>query len=641
MRASDNALPPPVLRLNSREMTPTPRPAHPDVAPRVRAELVRMGYDDLPPGLLATVLVSAGLTWVVARDHQDTHAWLWLAVMVLSVLLRAADYTWFRRSRAALAALAQWERRFIAGAAFTALGWGYAGWAFFPEMSSAEHSLLILVLAGMTAGATRSLSPVLRACHAFQGLALLPLIARFFMSEQLVHVVMGALACAYTAFLMAMASSYQRHVRNALSLSFQHEQLVAELQQKQHDTDTLNLGLTEEISRRKQIESELRSAKERAEAANQAKGEFLATMSHEIRTPMNGVLGMLDLLKSTPLTPAQRDQVETASTSADALLRILNDILDFSRIETGRIEFEHIPFRPTELAEGVMALLRPRAAVKSLNLQLETNLEAAFQVLGDPTRLRQVLINLVGNAIKFSEQGEVSLKLEGRGDDYGILHLTIDVRDTGIGMTEQTRANLFQPFMQADSSMSRRYGGSGLGLAISQKLVERMGGAIAVQSTPGRGSLFRFTINFPIFSKDLPSSQVRPETTAKPGLTGRVLVVEDDLVNQRVVSMMIERVGLECVVVSDGLTALAEIERGKCDLVFMDCQLPGIDGFETTRRARTFLAGRPLPIVALTANARPEDRAACLAAGMDDFLSKPIRSHELRDCLQRWIAAKT
>ncbi|WP_438482773.1 ATP-binding protein [Oleiharenicola lentus] len=613
------------------ELTPT------DIAPRVRAELVRMAYDALPSGLVATALVSTGLAWTVAYSHSGHEAWIWLAFVLVAAAGRYGHCLTYRKAPVSYEQARRGEIWFIIGVVFTALGWAYAGWSFLPQLNETERSVLILVLAGMTAGATHSLAPVVVASWVFQIVALMPLIARFFLGGELVQVITGTLATAYLFFLFTMSRSYHRHVSNALRLSFQHEQLVAELQQKQTDTVTLNQGLTEEISRRKHIESELRSAKERAENANQAKGEFLATMSHEIRTPMNGVMGMLDLLKSTSLTPAQREQVETAASSADSLLRILNDILDFSKIETGRIEFETIPFHADQLADEVVQLLRSRAEAKSLTLTLAANESAQLKVIGDPTRLRQVMMNLVGNAIKFSEQGEVSLKLDGRRDDYGMLHLTVDVRDTGIGMTEETRANLFQPFMQADSSMSRRFGGSGLGLAISQKLVERMGGAIAVQSTLGRGSLFRFTISFPIVAKEATAAPFPVANAARSTMTGRILVVEDDMVNQRVVLMMLERMGLQCRVVGDGPTALQAIQESPWDLVFMDCQLPGIDGFETTRRARAYLAGRPLPIVALTANARPEDRAACHAAGMDDFLSKPMRTADLRACLERWL----
>jgi signal transduction histidine kinase len=610
-------------------MEPRPAAAGPGTALRVRAELLRLGYSDLPASMAATLIVAFGLAWVTANADKSIHAWAWFGGMSLLTILRLLNVRGYLGETDPLATTDRWQRHFTLGAVVTGLGWGYAAWMFFPTLGQAERSLLVLVLAGITAGGTRSLGPVLPACWSFQFLTLLPLAARFFLSGDPVQVTMGLLSFFYAAFLAAMARSFHRSLSDSLRLGFDYAVLVGELQQKKLQAEELNRGLTEEIARRRQVEAELRAAMERAEAASRTKSEF--------RTPMNGVLGMLDLLKTTPINAAQREQVETAASSADALLRLLNDILDFSKIETGRLEFETIPFRPAALAEEVVSLLQPRAAAKSLSLVFTANPAAASCVLGDPTRLRQVLFNLVGNAVKFSERGQVSLRLTGAPGPGASLQLTVEVEDTGIGMTEDTRAHLFQPFMQADSSMSRRYGGSGLGLAISQKLVERMGGGITVQSTLGRGSVFGFSVPFPLAPEPSVAAGQVASAIAPQSFHGRILVVEDDRVNQRVITLMLERMGLECLVVSDGLTALTVLAQGHWDLVFMDCQLPDIDGFETTRRARAQLAGQPLPISALTANVRAEDRAACLAAGMDDFVPKPIRSDALREVLARWL----
>jgi signal transduction histidine kinase len=620
-------------------MEPRPAATGADIAARVRSEQLRLGYNDLPSGMVATLAVAAGLAWVVSRHQAPLHPWSWFGIMSGMIVLRLLNVRWFLGAPDTPETMARGESRFTLGALLTGLGWGYAGWMFFPLMNEAEHSVLVLVLAGITAGATRSLSPVLRACWFFQIFTLLPLTVRFALGTETVQVVMGVLASFYTLFMVAMARSYHRSLSDSLRLGFEHAVLAGELQQKQQQVEETNRGLTAEITRRQRVETELLAAKDHAEAASRTKSEFLATMSHEIRTPMNGVLGMLDLLKTTPINATQRELVETAANSADSLLRLLNDILDFAKIETGRLGFEQIPFRASDLTEDVASLLRPRASAKSLRLTFTTNPAAGATILGDPTRVRQVLLNLVGNAIKFSERGEVTIRLNGAPGAGANLRLTMEVTDTGIGMNEETQANLFQPFVQADSSMSRRFGGSGLGLAISQKLTERMGGRIEVQSTLGQGSTFRFSADFPLAPEQkMMAAQVATAITPQ-SFTGRVLVVEDDKVNQRVITLMLERLGLQCLVVADGHTALEVLAQGHWDLVFMDCQLPDIDGYETTRRARAFLAGQTLPIIALTANVRDEDRAACLAAGMDDFVSKPIRTEALRGILARWLPA--
>ncbi len=604
---------------------------------RAEAELVRQGYSDLPAGMGTTFFCSTGLAWVVAEGHAYPAAWFWLAIMNTLIAARTATIYLYRRGERGPGSHHVWKNLFTAGAIVTGLGWGYAAWVFYPILGDLELSLLILVIAGITAGATRSLGPVLVACVGFQFTSLLPLIVRALLAEAIAQKMMGGLAILYLAFLVLMARSYHHTLGKSLRLGFESAALADELKEKQIQEQALNRELSGEVAQRRQAETELRAAIERAEAASQAKSEFLATMSHEIRTPMNGILGMLDLLNTTTLTPAQREQVETAANSADALLRILNDILDFSKIDSGRLDLESTPFRPARVTEDLLVLLRPRAAAKSVELRFTANADARTRVLGDPMRFRQILANLVGNAVKFSDHGSVEVELKGTETANGEVQLTVNVRDHGIGMTEAVRAQLFEPFQQGDSALNRKYGGAGLGLALSQRLVQAMGGRISVQSEPGQGSDFAFALTLPLAKERNTAVPFAVNTTLPRHFDARILVVEDDQINQRVITLMLQRLGLQCQVVPEGQAALNALEAGTWDLVFMDIQLPGIDGLETTRRARLMLGAKELPIVALTANARAEDRAACMAAGMDDFLVKPVRTEALQTCLARWL----
>jgi signal transduction histidine kinase len=608
---------------------------------RAEAELVRQGYSDLPAGMGTTFFCSVGLAWVVAEGHAEPRAWFWLAVMNALVLARTTTIFLYRRRDRGPGEHEAWLRLFTIGAILTGIGWGYAAWVFYPILGDLELSLLILVIAGITAGATRSLGPVLPACLGFQLVSLGPLIVRALQAEAIAQTVMGVLAIFYLVFLILMARSYHQTLGHSLRLGFESAALADRLAEQQAQTAALNRELSAEVAQRRAAETELRAAIARAETASQAKSEFLATMSHEIRTPMNGILGMLDLLNTAALSPAQREQVETAATSADALLRILNDILDFAKADRGRLDLESIPFRPARIADDIIALLTPRAAAKTVELRINANAAANTRVLGDPTRFRQVLTNLIGNAVKFSDHGSVEVDLSGTETSDDRLQLAVRVRDQGIGMDEPTRAQLFEPFQPGDSALNRRHGGAGLGLALSQKLVQAMGGSIEVRSEPGQGSDFAFSLSLPL-AKERDTALPYALTTNLPRhFDARILLVEDDKINQRVVTLMLQRLGLQCHVVPEGQAALDAIEAGPWDLVFMDLQLPGIDGLETTRRARLMPNGRELPIVALTANARAEDRAACTAAGMDDFIAKPVRSDVLQTCLVRWLHPAT
>jgi two-component system, sensor histidine kinase len=612
-----------------------PTRAAPDL--RVEGELVRLAYQDLTLGLLATCLVALAIAWVVAPTHEAALVWGWLAGMVALSVVRYFNIRRFKSRRRDDADAAAWAGWFVAGAVTSGLGWGAAGWFFYPHLPPTASAFLIFCLSGMTAGATRSLSPLVRACWMFQIFAQLPLVTQFFLSGESIQYLMGGLSIVYLTLLLAMARSFQQTLTSSLRNGFAHADVVTTLTSEQERTQQLNRDLRAENEHRQRIEVELREARDRAENESHAKSEFLATMSHEILTPMNGVMGMLELLKGTPLSPPQREQVDTAASSAENLLRMLNDILAFSKMETGQMDLEATPFLPQKLIEEVVELMRPRASAKSVALLLQAESASDARVLGDATRFRQVVLNLVSNAIKFTPQGSVELTLITSPEPGRKLRIILEVCDTGPGLSEDMRAKLFEPFSQADSSMSRRHGGAGLGLAISQKLMQRMGGKISVESRSSQGSRFTLTLVLPVAGGSTKATPLSLGSTEPLLFQGRILVVEDDRVNQRVITLMLERLGLQCHVVENGLTALEVLRQGTWDLVFMDCQLPGLNGFETTRQAIALLGDRTPPIIALTANVRPEDREACRAAGMADFLGKPVRVDGLRACLSRWL----
>jgi signal transduction histidine kinase len=576
--------------------------------------------------------------WVMLLWNKLPHLVLsvWLGMMALLFLFRTiVTYTRLydlERKQFYVEIARRW---YIMAVLITGAGWGITSTLMFPN-DQLEQTVLAFILAGVAASGV-TLSNVAWVYSGFVALALVPLMVRLFYIGGEVYYALSAMTGLF--MLVMIMAVYRMYLASsdALRLEYTNEELIQNLTEAGVELEHMNTELTEEIDYVKRMEQELKQARDKAEEMSQAKGEFLANMSHEIRTPMNGVIGTLQLLADTHLEDSQKDYVNTAHKSAQALLTILNDILDLSKIEAGKLNIELIPLDIRDIVNDLVTLHAMGAQEKGVSLSADIDGEIPQVLKGDPTRIRQILANLVSNALKFTDEGSVKVhlklqSLEGRQAD-----IRFEVEDTGVGIEKDIKDRLFEEFTQADGSTTRKYGGTGLGLAIVKQLVEIMHGEFGVDSTPGEGSTFWFRLPLEVSDEQVISAPKEELVESQHQLRGRILLVEDNPINQMVASKMLEKLGLDIILAGNGQEAIETLESEHIDAVLMDCQMPVLDGFAATRQIREQGRFVALPIIAMTANVMEGDRDKCIDAGMNDYIGKPVVAADLRKTLERWL----
>ena len=617
------------------------------VADRVFNAQVEQLYRLAPQSLVFSLVAAALVYWLLFGAIPEERLLVWMLFAVLLNVGRLIMVRAHSQDRDAVLHTELWARRFWIGSLLNGCVWGLCGSLLMPRGHASLQFALVALLGVIPGISFSSLAAICAVFMAFVLPFVTPVAISLLFGNGSSETVIGVAAIVFLFVLWAVGRRGEQDIIKTFTQRFENDDLMVAIREAQRRAEHASQELAAEVAKRESAQAQLLLAKDTAENANQAKSMFLATMSHEIRTPMNGIIGMAELMQRTPLTPKQQHYLSTIERSGQALLVIINDILDFSKIEAGKVELEDIVFEPRRIVRDVHDLFAETAANKGLMFTCAVDENIPIALRGDPTRLRQILLNLVSNAVKFTSVGFITLRvspLETSTPER--CRFTVRVQDTGIGMDDQAIQRLFRPFSQADSTTTREFGGTGLGLAISRHLVELMGGSIVVESTAGTGTCFTLLIELAAVA-DATLQPTYTSTFAPQFRRGSVvLLVEDNEVNRLVATAMLEELGCGVQIAETGAAAVAFLASHTPDLVLMDCQMPVMDGFEATRRIRKarnaiFGSKHRLPIIALTANAAAGDRENCLAAGMDDYLTKPFSQGILLETLVRWLPVST
>jgi signal transduction histidine kinase/CheY-like chemotaxis protein len=625
-------------------------------------------------GLFAHAAAAAFTALTLVRSADQTHVVVWLVCLLIAVGVRFLLYVAYKRAQADLRADKYWERIVAASNFLIGASWGWAGYVFFSGAHTAADITLILAIA-VAAASAQTISPTREALAALLVPMLLPLVAKLMLLDYQGYAAPAVLA---VALLLSMWFSLSRY-RAMLAASIDgYEQRSASDAAMIRGAETANRLFAQVVTERERAEAELKIAKQVADDANQAKGDFLAYTSHEIRTPLTAVIGFSDALLTSEQTPMQQDYSRRIKGASARLLTLINDLLDLSKIEAGKLNVEYADFELRQTVDEVVHEQAVKAREKDIDLELAIDGNVPDALIGDSLRLRQILLNLIGNAIKFTPaKGKVTtrvrvLDVANRAADGGsgssMARLAFSVTDTGIGIPADKLATMFQRYAQADASTARQYGGTGLGLSICKSLVELMDGKIGVNSEAGNGSEFWFELPFevtaagaaftatnattaattaaasPAPAATMPAAATKPAVAATPApqpFKGmRVLVAEDNENNQLLIELLLKRQGVEVTIVGDGTEAVEILQGNEYDLIFMDLEMPtmgGIDAVAAIRAAEKAQGqGKHTNIVALSAHAPEQERDHCIAAGMDDYMMKPIDVKVLHALLQKF-----